>query len=96
MPEKQLGVLRADTKLNLIDPELEQMEAWLHAPGRVIGWKGLPFCENLAASYPYVVDYYLHGGRNRIIAAVDSMSKLLDLDRELDQVGPGEGSAALI
>ena len=28
----------------------------------MIGWKGLDFCEGFAADYPYVVDYYLHGG----------------------------------
>jgi hypothetical protein len=96
MPEDQLKVLRTDTKLKLTDSEFKQIEDWLHAPGRVIDWKGLPFCENLAARFPYVVDYYLHGGRDRITAAVDSMAKLSDLDRKLDQLGPGEGSAALI
>ena len=29
-------------------------------------WKGLDFCDELAASYPEVVDYYLHDGKERL------------------------------
>ena len=58
---------------------------------RVIGWKGLPFCEWLVADYPYVVDFYLHGGRERLREAV------ADVANELLGVGfqrsPARGSS---
>ena len=49
----------------------------------MIDWKGLNFCENLAADYPYVLDYYLHGSQQRIRDAVADLSKLLHVDMAL-------------
>ncbi|WP_460599671.1 hypothetical protein [Flexivirga lutea] len=75
------------------------VRAWLDAPGRKIEWKGLPFCDNLAADYPYVVDYYVHGGRQRLRDATDSVAGLLAGDmkaREALNSAPGDGSAALL
>ena len=40
----------------------------------MIGWKGLDFYEGLAADYPYV-DYYLHGGAQRIKDAVAEVAR---------------------
>ena len=68
----------------------------------MISWKGLNFCENLAADYPYVVDYYLHGGRERLRDAVTELSKLLQVDPSVRMhedaavARPREGSAALL
>jgi hypothetical protein len=72
----------------------------LKVPDRGIGWKGLTFCESLVADYPYVVDYYLHGGRERLREAVADVAKLLGRDssvRELEEAANrGEGEAALV
>lgn len=59
VPELAIEKLQKDKKLDpqLTDDEVEQIRTWLAVPGRVIGWKGLPFCESLLADYPYVVDY---------------------------------------
>ncbi|MCO1593831.1 hypothetical protein M8C17_01475 [Micromonospora sp. RHAY321] len=102
VPEKALETLARDTTLELAEIELQQMRAWLETPGREIAWKGLNFCENLAADYGHVIDYYLHGGEARLRAAVADLSKLLGTDMRLR--GPeraivaavGEGSAALL
>ena len=102
MPEEAIDKLRKDKKLNpqLTDEEFERIQAWLDVPDRVIGWKGLPFCESLVADYPYVVDYYLHGGRERLREAVADVAKLLWWDssvRQLDEAAnPVEGNAALV
>lgn len=39
-------------------------------------WHGLTYVEQLAAKYPDVVDYYLHGGANRIEAAYQAVMAL--------------------
>jgi hypothetical protein len=61
-------------------------------PDRVIGWKGLPFCESLVADYPYVVDYYLHGGRERLREAVSDVARLLTRDSSVRELDEGETS----
>jgi hypothetical protein len=102
MPEEVIDKLKKDKKLDpqLTDEELNRIRTWLDVPDRVIGWKGLPFCESLVADYPYVVDYYLHGGRERLREAVAEVAKLLGRDssvRELDEAANrGEGNAALL
>jgi hypothetical protein len=102
MPEEAIDKLKKDKKLNpqFTDEELERIQAWLDMPDRVIGWKGLPFCESLVADYPYVVDYYLHGGRERLREAVADVAKLLGRDssiRELDEAANhAEGNAAVL
>jgi hypothetical protein len=79
VPERAIERLKRDEKLQpqLTDEELERIRTWLGVPDRIIDWKGLPFCESLAAAYPYVVDYYLHGGRERLREAVADLAKLL-------------------
>ncbi|MBV6703427.1 hypothetical protein KV557_41225 [Kitasatospora aureofaciens] len=42
-------------------------------------WRGLNFVDGLAATYPQVIDYYLHGGRERVESAVSDLTKLLRL-----------------
>jgi hypothetical protein len=76
VPEEAIDKLNKDNP-KLTDEELARIEAWLKVPDRVIGWKGLTFCESLVADYPYVVDYYLRGGRERLREAVADVAKLL-------------------
>ncbi|ALG28965.1 hypothetical protein AOZ07_08245 [Glutamicibacter halophytocola] len=51
------------------DPSPEA-DKWLHGIGEGHGvraiWNGLTRVESLAAKYPEVIDYYLHGGRSRM------------------------------
>lgn len=40
-------------------------------------WKGLNACDALAAQFPEVIDYYLHGGRARLDGALGDMARIL-------------------
>jgi hypothetical protein len=83
LPAKAIEAVRTDAELALTDDELGRVEEWRSAPERVIAWKGLDFCEKLAADYFYVVDYYLFGGRERIMDAVAEVAKLITRDDQL-------------
>ncbi|GAA2079255.1 hypothetical protein IDH50_01945 [Aeromicrobium tamlense] len=100
LPEAAIAWLKAVEEAPLSANEEAEIRAWLDAPGRQIEWKGLPYCESLVAEYPYVVDYYLHGGERRIRDAVKDVAKLLQRDVTLPRGdvpdAPGEGSAALL
>lgn len=99
LPESAISRAKALKKSPLTDDEEAIAREWLGAPGRKIEWKGLPYCDNLAAKYWYVVDYYLHGGRDRIRDATDSLAGLLTGDmkaRERSDAEPGHGPAALL
>lgn len=98
VPDKAIAKLKKDKKLKISNDELRTIDAWLQEPGRVIGWKGLDFCESLAAKYQYVVDYYLHGGSDRLRTTMSEMAKLIGLDRDVREATaePGEGAVALI
>lgn len=100
VPEEAIKALAADKDLKLTDTEEGKIRAWLTEPGRVIDWKGLDFCQKLASEYPYVVDYYLHGGADRLRGAVADLAQLLGVDMKTQrgdsETQPGEGSAALL
>lgn len=99
LPEAAITHAKNLKKKPLADDEEATVRAWLDTPGRRIDWEGLPFCDTLAAEYWYVVDYYLHGGRDRIRDATDSIAGLLTGDmkaRERTTAEPGEGPAALL
>jgi hypothetical protein len=99
LPESAISHAKALDDDPLTDDEEALVRAWLDTPGRKIEWKGLPFCDSLAAKHWYVVDYYLHGGRDRIRDATDSLAGLLAGDlsaRERSKAEPGEGPAALL
>lgn len=99
LPEAAIGFGTKLKKDPFTDAEQEKIRAWLQAPGRIIEWKGLTFCETLAGDYPYVVDYYLHGGAQRLRDAVNSMTGLVSGDfkaRSGSVAAPGEGPAALM
>ena len=67
------------------DPTPEA-ETWLHglagAHGFIPVWRGLTHVEQLAARYPDVVDYYLHGGCGRIEEAYQAVTALFAVDRD--------------
>ena len=99
LPESAISHAKALDEDPLTEDEEAIAREWLDAPGRKIEWKGLPFCDSLAAKYWYVVDYYLYGGRDRIRDATDSLAGLLAGDmkaRERSDAKPGDGPAALL
>lgn len=83
MPPKAIEALKADTDLALTDDELARIEEWRSARGRIITWKGLDFCERLAADHPYVLDYYLEGGNQRIRDVVADLASIIKRDDQL-------------
>lgn len=58
-----------------------EAEHWLQELGRTYGltaiWHGLEYLEQLAAKYPDVVDFYLHGGRAEILKAYQELNALV-------------------
>ncbi|MBS1691212.1 MAG: hypothetical protein JST91_03205 [Actinobacteria bacterium] len=69
----------------LTDDEKARITAWRNQPGRIIHWEGRSACVTLAANYPFVVDYYQHGGREHLNQA---LTELVSLIR-----GPGAAAA---
>lgn len=98
LPTRAVDDLRKDTDVNLTADEHTKIITWLEEPDRVT-WKGLNFCEGLAADFPYVIDYYLHGGRDRLRDAVADVAALLHTDLSLRIERPpdvSQASAALV
>lgn len=83
LPEQVITKLFADELTDLTEQEREKVNTWLNTPGRIIEWKGLDFCEALVSKYWFVPDYYLHGGSERIRAAVSDVAKILQRDLQL-------------
>lgn len=100
LPQNEITAMATDPEIGLTEQEKLDIHAWLATPGRIIDWKGLDFCQKLTGDYPYVVDYYLHGGRERLREAVADLAKLLSRDATLPetelQSTPGSGEAALL
>lgn len=99
LPESAISHAKALDREPLTGDEEAIAREWLEAPDRKIEWKGLPFCDSLAAKYWYVVDYYLYGGRDRIRDVTDSLAGLLAGDmkaRKRSEAEPGDGPAALL
>jgi hypothetical protein len=80
MPDAVINKMFEDAELALTDEERQRISAWRNGPGRVIKWEGRPFCETTAGKYPYVVDHYLHGGEERLRAAVADMTAIVRRD----------------
>lgn len=81
-----------------LDPTNENL-AWLGSfttgCGLTAEWRGLGFLEGLAAAYPAVIDYYLRDGKDRLQAALESLTAVLRASMRLGTaVTPAEGSAA--
>jgi hypothetical protein len=80
MPDRVINEMFENAELALTGEEKQRITTWHNAPGRIIKWEGRSFCETMAAKYPYVVDHYLHGGDERLRAAVAQMSAILRRD----------------
>ncbi|WP_409429177.1 hypothetical protein [Mycobacterium sp. SMC-11] len=61
----------------LTDDEKARITAWHNQPGRIIDWEGRSACVTLAAKYPFVVDYYMHGGREHLNQAFTELVSLI-------------------
>lgn len=99
IPEEAIKLAKKAKKNPLSGEEEAVVREWLATPGRKIEWKGLIFCEPLAAEFPYVVDHYLHGGAERLRNAMDSLTTLLTGDlkaKKAAAAAPGEGPTALL
>jgi hypothetical protein len=97
MPKRVIAKMFTDSRLNLTQDEQEKITAWHTTPGRVIKWEGRPLCVTLASKYPFVVDYYLHGGRERMLKAFGDLSSVYLTDSSLpDPSTADEGTAALL
>lgn len=71
------------------DPTPEA-ETWLHGLASECKftpvWHGLGHVEQLAAGYPDIVDYYLHGGRSRIEEAHKAVAALFGVDQNAENL----------
>lgn len=75
------------------DPSPEA-ELWLQGLGETYGvepvWDGLDLVEQLAAKYPDIIDYYLHGGRERVQTIYQEVAALFavgNAEQSLDVPG---------
>lgn len=96
MPDAVIARMSVDEKLALSAEEIAKIQAWRRAPGRIIEWKGLTYCENLASKFWFVADYYLHGGSERIKSAVAEVAKILQRDVTLPDAGTDAASSSII
>lgn len=95
MPGAVIQKMFNDDELALTESEKEQITAWRTAPGRKTKWEGLTACDNLAAKYPHVADYFVHGGRERLKDAVATLGAILQRDVTLPDPSQ-QGSVALL
>lgn len=95
MPDAVIAGMFQDGELKLTEDEKEQITSWRNAPGRVIKWEGRNTCDNLAAKYPYVVDYFVFDGRERLRDAVAQLGAIIHRDLSLPDASQ-ESSAALL
>jgi hypothetical protein len=67
-----------------LDPTTENLLDWLAdltaGHDLTVGWRGLNFLDGLAGTYPSVVDYYLHDGKERLQAALESLTAVLRMN----------------
>lgn len=68
----------------------EWLASFTAGHGLVAQWRGLDFLEGLAADYPAVIDYYLRDGKDRLQAAVESLTAVL---RTTMRIGPSAAVA---
>lgn len=96
MPDVVIARLSSDAKLGLTEEECHIINAWRKAPGRIIEWKGLTYCETLASKFWFVADYYLHGGSERIKSAMTDVVKILQRDVALPAAGDDVTSTSIL
>jgi hypothetical protein len=90
------GLRVAEWYLTLpLDPTNENRE-WLSSftasHGITAEWRGLGFVEGLAGTYPSVIDYYLRDGKDRLQAALESITAVLRTSMRLGSAAPPAGS----
>ena len=71
--------------VNPTNENLEWLEGFTAGHGLLAQWRGLNFLEGLAADYPSVIDYYLRDGKDRLQAALESLTTVL---RTSMRIGP--------
>lgn len=96
MPSAMITEMFADAELALTEEEKQRITAWRQADGRRIEWKGAVFCNNLAAKYRRVIDYYINGADQTIRDAVKDVASLLRTDQSLPDPAGNDGVVALI
>ncbi len=69
---------------------LEWLSSFTDGHGLTAEWRGLNFLDGLAATYPSVIDYYLRDGRDRLQAALESLTAVL---RTSMRIGPAAAAA---
>jgi hypothetical protein len=95
MPGEVVEEMFADRKLALTELEKRRITLWRNADGRSVEWKGAIYCDNLAARYRFVIDYYLHGAEQTIRDAVKDIASMLRTDRSLSDSSNAD-SVALV
>lgn len=63
--------------LNPTNENLQWLAGFTAGHEMKVGWRGLDFLEGLAADYPSVIDYYLRDGKDRLQAALESLTDVL-------------------
>lgn len=96
MPGEVIEEMFADDKLALTEDEEGRITAWRAVDERKIEWKGRTYCDNLAAKYWFVVDYYFQGREQTIRDAVKDVASLLKTDKSLPDSADAAGEAALV
>jgi hypothetical protein len=82
--------------LNPTNENLQWLEGFTASHGLLAQWRGLDFLEGLAADYPSVIDYYLRDGKDRLQAALESLTTVLRTTMRIGpQPGPGDPAGAL-
>lgn len=76
--------------VNPTNENLQWLEGFTTGHGLLAQWRGLDFLEGLAADYPSVTDYYLRDGKDRLQAALESLTTVL---RTAMRTGPAQAGA---
>jgi hypothetical protein len=83
MPGEVIAELFDDPKSDLSGIQRDQIALWRDSTESHVYWNGWQYCEYLAAKYQFVQDYYLHGGSERLRAAISDVAKIVGLHNEL-------------
>lgn len=81
-----------------LDPtndNLEWLSGFTAGPGITAEWRGLGFLEGLAGTYPALIDYYLRDGKDRLQAALDSITTVLRTTLQLGPAATAQGHLRL-
>lgn len=79
-----------------LDPtneNLEWLDSFTDGYDLKAEWRGLNFLDGLAGTYPAVIDYYLRDGRDRLQAALESLTAVLRTSMRIGAEAAAEGRA---